>query len=65
MSNFTAKAKLFACSNQRYASLCGNCSEGLTQLKCAVNQLCLEEHFNFLLILQSAFNCFAKKNLNA
>ena len=39
-----------------------------TNFKYAVNQLCLEEHSNFLLIIQSAFNYFAKnelKRLNA
>ena len=33
-----------------------DCSEGL-------NQLCLQGHCNFLLIFQSAFNCFAKNAL--
>ena len=39
-----------------------------SNLKCAVNQLCLEKHCNFSLIIQSVFNCFAKselKRLNA
>ena len=34
----------------------------LPNFKCAVNQLCLEGHFNFSLI-QSAFNDFAKNEL--
>ena len=35
----------------------------LPNLKCAVNQLCLEGHSNFSLIIQSAFNGFAKNEL--
>ena len=55
--NVTVKVKLFTCSNQCYEFFvcCGNCSEGLTQLY-------LKEHSNFLLI-QSAFNYFAKNKL--
>ena len=30
---------------------------------CAVNQLCLEGHSNFFLIIQSAFNYFTKNEL--
>ena len=36
----------------------------LPKFKYAINQLCLEGHSNFLLIIQSVFNCFAKNKFS-
>ena len=71
MSNVTVKINLFTCSNERYAFLSAveTVLKHSPNFKCGVNQLCLEGHSNFSLIIQSAFNYFAKndelKRLNA
>ena len=60
-----AKSKLFACQNQRSAFV----QAILTVAhKSALNQICTLGHYNFVLIVQTAFYCFAKnelKRLNA
>ena len=62
LSNDKAKAKLFTCFNQRSAFLCAveTVVKDSPNFKCAVNQICVEGHSNFLLIIQSIFKCFAK-----
>ena len=64
-TNVIARAKLFTCSNQRYAFLCAveTVMKDSLNFNCAINQICMVGHFNFLYNIQSAFNCFAKSKI--
>ena len=70
LSNDAAKAKLFACLNQRPAFLQAveTVVKDSPNFRSTVNQLCLKGHSNFAFMINCAFNCFAKnelKRLNA
>jgi len=65
MSNDVAKKKFMACNNHRGIFIKGVCSfaESSDIHEAALVKTCSNMHNNFKLILQIAFNCFAKNEL--
>ena len=59
------KKQLITCSNQKKVFVDGICSfaESSEEYKAVLSQSCSRLHNNFKLILQTAFNCFAKNEL--
>ena len=63
LSDDCAKSKLFAFPNQRLAFVHAVTNSFSLSCGSVIDQVCSAGHSNFSLIVQSAFNCFAKNEL--